>query len=113
MKHIVDVAQHNDAPGWNDDVEKQSNISTRSQHAEEQTLGPLCWKCSGKKFVTAKYDQKINCKICHGLGRLKRKKKEIKANSKPGKIAKRQRRIPPVGYVIPGPVPRYAPLRAV
>lgn len=45
---------------------------------------------------------KVTCPICNGLGRIKKKRKEVLHATKAGKASSRKRKIPE-GWVVPGP----------
>lgn len=84
-----------DAPGW-------SCFSSNSRAALTSTLGPVCWKCSGRKQIEKKKNI-ITCTVCFGVGRLKKKNQAAK---KLRKSKSRKRKLPD-GYTIPGPQKLY------
>mmetsp|Transcript_7219 Transcript_7219/g.11425 ORF Transcript_7219/g.11425 Transcript_7219/m.11425 type:complete len:412 (-) Transcript_7219:1256-2491(-) len=86
-----------DAPGW--------RVDNHGKVHEE--LGPQCWKCRGSGERKTKNEAKkvvtIQCKVCTGVGRLAKKRKEIVNANAAGRVSKRTRKLPD-GWVVPGPL---------
>jgi Predicted O-methyltransferase len=105
-----------DAPGW-----------SSSSLEEVASSGPVCWKCKGKGNVAEKITNKRrklqqggqvtsdtimpiarvkmkSCTVCHGMGFLSPKKKEMSSiASLPGMITMRRRYPTDVGWETIGP----------
>ena len=67
-----------DAPGYNSEIRSNS---------EQQSTGPLCWKCHGRGTQKTKTSE-ISCKVCKGLKRLGVKKDLVEGREQEGEITK-------------------------
>lgn len=105
-----------DAPGW-------LRAPASEAHSESTSGGPTCWKCKGRKLVPQKKKRKLReksisddqnestlainpgkeCTVCHGLGFLAPKKKEVTSlSSQPGMITNKRKC--PEGWHCAGPI---------
>lgn len=80
---VEEIKKCEDAPGWSDST----------------GLGPVCWKCTGKKSIRKKSGL-LMCSVCFGKGRLKKKNQNVQTRKR-----KTKKRKLPEGYSIPGSKP--------